>query len=434
MSSNPRQLLPPLLMMTALLIPLACDDAGGDADTDSDSDTDTGAEVLPFDPAGPGAAPDPMTWGPFAVGVRTVDLYDERRIDEETGEGRHLRTEIWYPALQQHRDGPFEVLEFKAEAEEFVLPEKVQIILDAEIPMPELHQVRGAEIDHTHGPYPVVFFSHGANGVRFQSPFFCTHLASHGYLVVAPDHVHNTIWDIFNDGFQGDQLVVSLAKRTKDIHFLLDTLEDWDREEGHWLQGLVDEDRIASSGHSAGGITSFALPCQDERYDAIVAHSPVISAGVGIGACDLSHYPVPTLTQGGNLDRTVAWCMQYCEYRSMLQGPQPKFLYELIDGGHFTFSDICKLDLVPIAEQLGLGDDARRILGDGCDPENVALDKAYPTINHYAAAFLNWQLRGSAGSRDYLVERAEAPFDVANFFEGDVPDLAPDGCEACEGF
>ena len=34
----------------------------------------------------------------------------------------------------------------------------------------------------------VIVFSHGYSGIRFQSVFFTEWMASHGYLVVAPDH------------------------------------------------------------------------------------------------------------------------------------------------------------------------------------------------------------------------------------------------------
>ena len=46
------------------------------------------------------------------------------------------------------------------------------------------------------GPRPVLVFSHGNSGVRWQSPFFTEYLASHGWVVVAPDHVGNTLFDM----------------------------------------------------------------------------------------------------------------------------------------------------------------------------------------------------------------------------------------------
>lgn len=46
---------------------------------------------------------------------------------------------------------------------------------------------------------PVVAFSHGFAGVRYQSPFLTERLATHGYVVVAPDHRDNTFLDAAPD-------------------------------------------------------------------------------------------------------------------------------------------------------------------------------------------------------------------------------------------
>ena len=38
------------------------------------------------------------------------------------------------------------------------------------------------------GAFPVVLFSHGFTGIRVQSSFLMSHLASWGMVVVAPEH------------------------------------------------------------------------------------------------------------------------------------------------------------------------------------------------------------------------------------------------------
>ena len=50
--------------------------------------------------------------------------------------------------------------------------------------------------------FPVVAFSHGNGGIRFQSIFLTEVLAQHGYVVVAPDHPHNTLLD-FDESASG---------------------------------------------------------------------------------------------------------------------------------------------------------------------------------------------------------------------------------------
>jgi predicted dienelactone hydrolase len=44
------------------------------------------------------------------------------------------------------------------------------------------------DVDRAAGQYPLVLFSHGNAGIRFQSLFLAAHLASHGYIVASPDH------------------------------------------------------------------------------------------------------------------------------------------------------------------------------------------------------------------------------------------------------
>ena len=393
------------------------------------------AEPLPFAPAGPGEAPDPMSFGPFPVGVRTYDLYDDSRPDPERGTGRWLRTDVWYPAVQAARDGERAVIDLKVEALGIDLGDKEDVIMNADIPEIPTEAVRDALLDASHGPYPVVLFSHGSNGIRWQSVFYTVHLASHGYIVISPDHDYNTLWDILIDGFMADTMADSLTKRPDDMRFLLDTLLGWHEDADSPFFGAVDGEHVAASGHSLGGVTSTALGCLDERIDVIVLHSPQIMAGQMIGGCMDKPYPVPSLTQGGTLDDTLTYCGQYCDYRHELFGDQPRYLMELVDGGHFTFSDVCLLDLVEVARELEMGSDAEHILTDGCGDFNVDYEIAHDTINYYATAFLNGYLRGSEASLDLLVERDEAPFDVINFFEGDVPDFwGEGGCAECSVF
>ena len=409
---------------------------GGDTDVDEISEVEEVAKApLDFDPAGPDAAPDPYEAGPFPVGVMTFDFYDDSRPDElRDNQGRWLRVDVWYPATQDYKDGPFEKMDLKKQAEDIDLGDKQEIIANADLPLIQTVSARDAEIEPTHGPYPVILFSHGANGIRWQSVFYTQHLASHGYIVISPDHDHNTIWDIIRDGFQGDSLLSSLTKRPDDMSFLLDRAVEWNRDETSVFYGLIDEENVGVTGHSLGGITSTIMPCKDPRFKAAVLHSPSIAAGYLYGVCDLEDYPVPTLTMGGTLDDTLPYCGMYCDYKNMLLSTQPKYLYELEAGGHFTFSDICRLDLIAVSQELDMGNDAKNALSDGCADFNAPFEDAQKTINYYATAFFNLYLRDSEGSDQYLEDRDDAPFDVVNFFTGDVPDYwGEGGCEACEG-
>ena len=60
--------------------------------------------------------------------------------------------------------------------------------------------VVGAPLDPSGGPYPVVLFSHGSCGYPAQSLFLTPLLASRGFIVVAPPHPGNTIFELSTCG------------------------------------------------------------------------------------------------------------------------------------------------------------------------------------------------------------------------------------------
>jgi predicted dienelactone hydrolase len=364
-----------------------------------------------------------MAPGPFPVGLKTLTLNDPARIDEKTGKPRALVCEIWYPAEQRYRDGPFFTYDLKAEALEQDLGDKKQTVLDTEVPNIATLTIRDAEIDRARAPYPIVFFVHGAYGIRWQSIFYTIQLASHGYVVVAADHQNNTIWDMIRDGYQDGAVTSSALIRLDDMKFLLDTFMDKDEEYGDFFFATIDKQRVGISGHSFGGWTATAMPCRDPRYKAVVPQSPVIYLAAGVG-CDLAQYPVPILVMHGNRDNTVPFKDTWCDFRIM--GGAERMLYELDRGGHFTFADICDLDLAYLAERLGI--DTNQALEDGCSPtENIPWHEAHKTINHYATAHFNVHLRGSEGSRAFLVEHPEPPFDTVTL-HAEVPDWPDGGC------
>lgn len=416
------------------------DDTPADGDpeveipADGDGEEAPLGEILPFQPAGPDSAPDPMLWGPFPVGVTTVDFFDETRPKDD-GSPRMIRVEIWYPATQKFKDGPFWSVDFKMEMQDAPIPqEHKDNVMNTSIEPIVTPSVRDADIDTGHGPYPLMVFSHGQNGIRWQSVFYTAHLASHGYIVASWDDEGNTLWELISEGFNETTMLSSLVGRPKDVAVMMDGLLGFNEDPEHFFYGTIDEENMGISGHSLGGITSVMMPCRDARFKITVPHSPIISIGIGLGECDYESYAVPMMVMGGTLDRTIAYCAQYCEYRDILVTQQPKYLYELHDGGHFTFSDICLLDLEAAAEELGIGAQALDAITDGCADFNAPWEAAHDSINYYSTAFINYYLRHSEASLDYLVEREDVPFDNVTFYEGDIPDFwGEGGCEKCEG-
>lgn len=203
---------------------------------------------------------DPFSRGSHPVGVRTVDLTDASR-------SRYLPVEVWYPATAAHSG--------KDTAEDTM----DHYDLLPGFPPSKQAAVRGADI--AEGKLPVVLFSHGFGGHRRQSTFLCTHLASHGYLVVAVDHTGNTVMDIAQMTLQvmmgepmpdpAQQIGEPIIARPLDMQFVLDRLLAGDLGVD---PASIDADRIGISGHSFGGWTTLKVTGLDRRIRAALPLAP----------------------------------------------------------------------------------------------------------------------------------------------------------------
>lgn len=351
-------------------------------------------EPLPFEPAGPNAAPDPSTFGPYAVGVRTMTFLDFERATPGKDGPRKLVVEVWYPAANRARD---------AEKQDYVLydrlPESLRPGLTPEdLGTLETQAVRDAPV-YEGVRFPVVVFSHGKGGLREQSTFYTVPLASHGYVVVSPDHEGDTIIELLEAGeVDVTSTFDSFILRPGDVSFLLDELEDLD---GDPLTPLMDLERVGVTGHSFGALTSFRAAGSDLRVDAIVAHTPV---GITLVEAELEasvdQFGIPYLIAAAGLDRTLEKEIHADSlWEHMVP---PRFYLSLATGGHFTYSDLCVLDVVAIEEALGIN--ASNVLTDGCGEENIPTTEAFPVINHYSIGFFNAYLRGSTPTLELLDE------------------------------
>ena len=151
-------------------------------------------------------APDPTAAaarGPYAVGARTLRFTDSR--------GKELVVEVWYPA----------------EVPEGAAPDPYPPTTLAGT------AVRDVPADLRGAPYPLIGFSHGFAGIRFQSAYLTEHLASHGVVVVAPDHARNTFLDL--DTYAVIDVIID---RPGDVSEAVDELFRH-AEEAVWGAGLV---------------------------------------------------------------------------------------------------------------------------------------------------------------------------------------------------
>jgi predicted dienelactone hydrolase len=364
-------------------------------------------EPLPFEPASPQAAPDPAEMGPYPVGVRTVVFEDpNRETPGREGQPRRLVCEVWYPAVEATRGQPTETYVLYDH-----LPESLRDGLTPEA-LGELATaaVRDAQ-PRANEQFPTIIFSHGKGGVRQQSTFYTVALASHGYVVVAPDHEGDTMVELLEAGdVDVTSTIDSYFLRPGDVSFLIRELDALDESDP--LQPLIDTSVVGVTGHSFGALTSFRSAGSDARVTAIVGQTP---AGVGLVEAGLEvqveDFGIPYMIQAGGKDRTLP----KEDHADTLWDDMvaPRYYLNLRSAGHFTYSDLCILDVEAIDEALDV--DASNVLTDGCGEENLSSERAFPVINHYSVGFFNAYLRGSTDSLELLTEargKAHAGDDV----------------------
>ncbi|MEE9413770.1 MAG: hypothetical protein V3V01_00705 [Acidimicrobiales bacterium] len=117
------------------------------------------------------------------------------------------------------------------------------------------------------GSFPVVIVAPALNDASIVLPAD-RQLASHGFVVIAVRFPESS--------FPGSA-AVGVPQQPADISFVIDEIQRAVLPEG--LAKVIDLNRLGLIGHSAGGTTAFGLLasecCQDDRFDAIVAHAGV---------------------------------------------------------------------------------------------------------------------------------------------------------------
>ena len=360
--------------------------------------------------AGPERAPDPGAPGPYPVGVTTVVLEDPTRDDPVTGTPpRTFPVEIWYPADESAQEAEPDVYDLVAEARDHVRPD-----LDG-VEVPPLTQpaVRDAPVRRDQGRFPLVVFSHGNGGVRAQSFSYTAHLASHGYIVASPDHVGNTLYDLIHETDLEGNAARSITERPLDITYVLDAFEAGGLADGRF-DAVVDLEHVGITGHSLGGLTALVVPnpareFYDPRIDVTVPVTPA-----GDAYLDAFGPPedleIPVFYIGATADRTLDY-----EIHTVLTWERhnpPKGMAGAVGAGHFSFTEICNLDLADAAAKLGMDDSVQDLLTDGCGPSNMPVPRAHAINNYYGAAFFNVYLRGSEPTLTEYLSPEGQPDDV----------------------
>ena len=408
----------PLFVLLAMVVLLfAC--GGGPGDDDAASEPGAGDDAWQAGGTDARLTPmdmefDPSVPGPFAVGNLTREFRDRDRWDVATRSERRLLVEIWYPAVATGEEVPTQlVADFLNGWDEFIVG-ILQLLTE-----PEDHDnfyrsvvtKRGIAPDRRGAPYPVVFFSHGNGGIRFQNWTMAEYLASHGYIVVSPDHTGNAVFVTFAEKvivMNPLLMINAFFDRFHDVLFLLDTMEELTEADPQgWLTGLVDTERAAIVGHSFGGATVGEALRQDSRLLAGVnLNGPTFPWGSpDYGAAVMHFY--------GDEDRTMDDTRFLMDW-SYEAAPPPKYRIDGPDCGHYSFTDACLLIPSLMGEGDGCGEGERI---EGGEPFTfLPHDRAQAILDQYVTAFLGAHLSGYATHQAFLWEN-HFPDDIRYQYE-----------------
>ncbi len=304
--------------------------------------------------------------GPYTAGVTTVALNDRD-------------VEVWYPVDAGHEAGRSRDVYFIRDW----LPEFIDAILPADANPPfETNAYREAPAS-TGGPFPLVIFAHGSASFRTQSTFLTTHLATWGFVVVAPDYLERGL---------GNALGQPPAEPIADLDLsraAVDLAKAENARAGGLLEGRVAADRVAITGHSAGGGSSFRFGGEPD----VVTYIP-LSAGVR-GGTDVGEFPdTPSMWLTGDIDGVVD---VDGVARAFETAPPPSRLVVVEGGGHLAPTDLCRIGasgggVVQIALDAGLPvpEGLVRLGTDGCQAEALPAEDGWPVFNHFVTAQLRW--------------------------------------------
>ena len=324
-----------------------------------DSEPDLEDEVDTAPP--PLLAADYTEPGPWKSGVLT-DRFD-------TSTGLELWVDVWYPTM-----------EAASEPVTYYNTAMWRVTGDGH---------RDVTPDCTE-PRPVMVHSHGSSSTRWEMFPLMEFLASHGWLVIAPDHAGNTYYSSW-------ALMPSLLeRRPDDIRQTFNWLVEQSRDSTSPLAGCVDDAAgYVVSGYSLGGYTAYAIGgarvsdgwggsivgLSDSRATQVVTHAAW--DGVRLIDSGTSDIDVPVLTIGGERDLTVR--TRYLDLHRHVRAT-PNARASFYDAGHFT-----PVPVYCIA------------WGDGCGPSYMDPGVYAEITQTSILAFLQHN-RGYTGAWEQIVE------------------------------
>ena len=305
------------------------------------------------------------------MGVRTLQL-DDRPV------------EVWYPveptAVEGESSEMFDSINAISEVLRPFIPED----LGGEV---DTGTYRDAPPATEGGPFPTAAYSHGRSGYRQAATFLTGHLASHGVITIAVEHLGRSLSTLLTP-------LAGADTPEDDVADLLDALDLVGSDPG--LGSVVDTSRMVVIGHSAGARTA-ALATADDRVVGVV-----LLAG---GPQELATNRPALMVAFENdavIDPAGIW--------SLHQSLDNSVFVNIAGTGHAAPIDACPLiqdrgGLTELRE--ALGEAIVRAGEDGCLPKDTDARAVQDLLRIYITGFVYEALGLSEGPVNLTAEAAD---------------------------
>jgi predicted dienelactone hydrolase len=343
----------------------------------------------------PDVADAPDELGPFAVGHSSFEVVDAARDD------RPLLVDAWYPVdAEDAVDSPLT---------EYILLDPLGIPSDVavdDLPV-------SARADQS-----LIIFSHGYQSIHIQSFGLMEALASHGFIVISPEHTGNA------QASPTDTFDEAASNRVPDVSFLIDMMFERNKDPEDAFYDRIAETSVGAVGHSFGAMTSIGMASgwagasTDPRVGAIAPISAVIdgemqlddrpSPNAGFTQEQLESITIPVMLMGGTEDVNVPIGNNAIAFEQIINAPRV-YKVDVIDANHNHFAAICPIGNRLI--ELGLGKESWPALGaeqlvepyeSTCGPEALPFEDASRVQDLYVVSFFRAHLLDESGYELFL--------------------------------
>lgn len=412
---NTRRVLPACFITVAALFVAACSSDAGTASTDVATTAPTVTEPAATEQPTTTVTEPPTTTidpaeaanafaaaGDYPVGVTTLQL------------AKGPLVEVWYPAVEGTTGtDSYDTRDYT--------PPAIKALLTGDAEASYSYEA-GRDADVADGAFPVVLFSHGFTGIRMQSSFLTSHLASHGMIVVSPEHPSRDLTNVLGGTASGDR-----ADSVDDLLQSLDLITAAGADATSRFNGHVDAERVAALGHSAGGGTIVGA-AKDPRVDTYVSMASGVLLGNGDANSTTTTDPAslpdkPSFFLGGTVDAVVP--LETVTRKAFETVPSPSLLWAITGVGHNGFDDFCTFGngkgIIGVAEASGLGPlleaqpQLKKLGEDGCVPPALDVNTTFPLIRHAVTSWLRWQFGVDAepvGLDDSVADQYPTPVEI----------------------